>query len=100
MVYDMQEPYPYFRTHKIDGQRYLIAGGNDHKTGHNDPEKAMAELEHYVRTWYKVDEVKFKWSSQYYVPVDGLPYIGHFPGREDGIYCATGFNGNGMMLGT
>jgi glycine/D-amino acid oxidase-like deaminating enzyme/nitrite reductase/ring-hydroxylating ferredoxin subunit len=100
LVYDMQEPYHYFRTHEIDGQKYLIAGGNDHKTGHEDPTKAFADLEAYVRKYYLVDSVKFKWSSQYYVPADGLPYIGLMPGKSAGIYCATGYNGNGMMLGS
>lgn len=96
LVYDLQEPYHYFRTHTIDGERYLIAGGNDHKTGHDDPEKAFTSLERYIRKYYKVAEVTYRWSSQYYIPVDGFPYIGHI----DGIYCATGFNGNGMMLGS
>jgi glycine/D-amino acid oxidase-like deaminating enzyme/nitrite reductase/ring-hydroxylating ferredoxin subunit len=96
LVYDLQEPYHYFRSHEIDGQPYLLVGGNDHKTGHDDPEKAFADLEKYVRKYYEVAGVTYRWSSQYYIPVDGFPYIGHI----DGIYCATGFNGNGMMLGS
>lgn len=100
LVYDMQEPYHYFRTHVIDGEKLLIAGGNDHKTGHDDPEKAFADLEKYIRKYYNVSSVKYRWSSQYYVPVDGLPYIGRMPRASDGIYCATGYNGNGMMLGS
>ena len=100
LVYDMQEPYHYFRTHELEGQKYLIVGGEDHKTGHDDPEKAFENLEAYVRQYYDVDEITYRWSSQYYVPVDGLPYIGPMgvPGHH--IYMATGFNGNGMMFGT
>ncbi len=100
LVYDMQEPYHYFRTHELDGKKCLIAGGNDHKTGHDDPEQAFADLEKYVRKHYKVKNVDYRWSSQYYVPVDGFPYIGQMPGQDKGIYCATGYNGNGMMLGS
>ncbi|RZA01991.1 MAG: FAD-dependent oxidoreductase [Sphingobacteriaceae bacterium] len=100
LIYDMQEPYHYFRTHIIDGQKLLLVGGNDHKTGHDDPEQAFADLEKYVRKYYNVSSVKYKWSSQYYVPVDGFPYVGELPFEADGIYCATGYNGNGMMLGT
>jgi glycine/D-amino acid oxidase-like deaminating enzyme/nitrite reductase/ring-hydroxylating ferredoxin subunit len=100
LIYNMQEPYHYVRTHIVDGQELLIAGGLDHKTGHEDPEKAFAGLEKYIRKYYNVSSVKYKWSSQYYVPVDGLPYIGQMPLAVDGIYCATGFNGNGMMLGS
>jgi glycine/D-amino acid oxidase-like deaminating enzyme/nitrite reductase/ring-hydroxylating ferredoxin subunit len=100
LVYDMQEPYHYIRTHVIDGQSYLILGGEDHKTGHEDPEKAFKNLETYARNYFDVESVEFRWSSQYYVPADGLPYIGLLPGGDDRSYTATGFNGNGMMFGT
>ena len=100
LVYDMQEPYHYFRTHIVDGEKLLIVGGNDHKTGHNEPEKAFEDLEKYVREYYAVSSIKYKWSSQYYVPADGFPYIGQMPEAPAGVYCATGYNGNGMMLGT
>lgn len=100
LVYDMQEPYHYFRTHVIDGEKLLIAGGNDHKTGHDDAASALAGLEKYVRQHYNVSSVKYQWSSQYYVPVDGFPYIGQMPEAAKGVYCATGYNGNGMMLGS
>lgn len=100
LSYDMQEPYHYFRTHVLNGQKYLIVGGEDHKTGHGDPEAAFQDLEIYVRKYYEVEEVAFRWSSQYYVPVDGLPYIGQLPMAADQTYVATGFNGNGMIFGT
>jgi len=100
LSYDMKEPYHYFRTHEIEDQKYLLVGGEDHKTGHDDPEQAFAALETYVRQNFAVDSISYKWSSQYYVPVDGLPYIGKLPGAEENIYVATGFNGNGMIFGT
>ncbi|MCF0069617.1 FAD-dependent oxidoreductase [Dyadobacter sp. CY261] len=100
LVYDMQEPYHYFRTHMIDGQKYLVAGGHDHKTGHGDPEQSFADLIAFTRQCYPVKDIFTQWSAQYYVPADGLPYIGKLPGASDGIYAATGFSGNGMILGT
>lgn len=100
LIYDCQEPYHYVRTHQLDGEPLLLIGGLDHKTGHEDPEKAFADLEKYVRKYYNVSSVKYRWSAQYYVPADGLPYIGQMPLAADGIYCATGYNGNGMMLGS
>lgn len=100
LVYDMQDPYHYFRTHTIDGQKYLIAGGHDHKTGHGNPEQSFADLIEFTKQCYPVEDVFTRWSAQYYVPADGLPYIGKLPGASEGIYTATGFNGNGMILGT
>ncbi|MEO6149592.1 MAG: FAD-dependent oxidoreductase [Mucilaginibacter sp.] len=100
LAYDMKEPYHYFRTHIIDGKNHLLVGGEDHKTGHDDPEKAFENLEAYVRQYYKVASVDHKWSSQYYVPADGLPYIGQMPLAANNTYIATGYNGNGMIFGT
>lgn len=100
LSYDMQEPYHYFRSHEINGQRYLVVGGADHKTGHDDPAQAFKDLESYVRENFEVESVGYRWSSQYFVPVDGLPYIGSLPAGEKGVYVATGFNGNGMIFGS
>lgn len=100
LIYDMQEPYHYVRTHVIDGQPLLLIGGNDHKTGHEVRENSFHELEKYARKYYDISSIDYKWSSQYYVPVDGLPYVGQLPLADKGIYCATGYNGNGMMLGS
>lgn len=98
--YDMQEPYHYWRTHVIDGQPYLLVGGEDHKTGQGNPEEALENLKTYVKQYYKVEDFPFEWSSQYYVPVDGLPYIGQMPMSNESTWIATGYNGNGMIWGT
>ena len=101
MAYDTEDPYHYFRTQEIDGVKYLVAGGEDHKTGHEEnSENSFMKLEAYLRKYFDIEEVKWKWSSQYYETVDGLPYIGHFPMHPDNIYVATGFSGNGMIYGT
>ena len=100
LVYDMQEPYHYTRSHVINGQKFLILGGEDHKTGHGDPEEAFKALEDYARKYYYVADIPYRWSAQYYEPADGLPYIGQMPGGDDHTYVATGFSGNGMIYGT
>jgi len=99
-VYDMQDPYHYIRTQIVNGNSYLIVGGFDHKTGHEkNTEYVFSELEAYARKYFSIAEVAWQWSSQYYIPADGLPYIGRMPGC-DNIYTATGYNGNGMIFGT
>jgi glycine/D-amino acid oxidase-like deaminating enzyme/nitrite reductase/ring-hydroxylating ferredoxin subunit len=97
LLYDMYDPYHYIRSQKINGKEYLIVGGEDHKTGQNEnAEASFLRLESYIRKHFNVDEILFKWSSQYFEPADGLPYIGHLPGHPGNIFVATGYGGNGM----
>lgn len=101
LAYDMYDPYHYYRTQKVKGRNYLIAGGEDHKTAHEEnTERCFSQLESYIRRHFAVAEVSYKWSSQYFEPADGLPYIGHLPGHPEHIYVATGYGGNGMTYST
>jgi glycine/D-amino acid oxidase-like deaminating enzyme/nitrite reductase/ring-hydroxylating ferredoxin subunit len=97
LAYDLYDPYHYYRTQEVDGKKYLIAGGKDHKTAHEEnTEACFTKLEAHIRTYFNVDEIAFSWSSQYFEPADGLAYIGHLPGNPKNVLVATGFSGNGM----
>ncbi|RAV98639.1 FAD-dependent oxidoreductase [Pseudochryseolinea flava] len=98
LAYDMYDPYHYYRTQEIDGKSYLIVGGNDHKTGEEkNTESVFLNLESHVRSYFNVERTTQRWSSQYYEPADGIPYIGVLPGNSKNILVATGFGGNGMI---
>lgn len=100
LLYDMYDPYHYYRTQEIDGEKYFIVGGEDHKTAHEEnQEYCLLKLESHIRKYFNVEEIAYKWSSQYYESPDGLPYIGQLPGHEK-IYVATGYGGNGMPYST
>lgn len=97
IYWDTYEPYFYTRTYNLNGERYLVVGGADHKTGKvtDDPFQTM---EMYLRKRYEVESIDFRWSNQYYEPADGLPYIGkNSKGNE---YIATGYSGDGLTNGT
>ncbi len=99
VVYDMFEPYHYYRSYELNGQKFLIAGGNDHKTGEEPNTKyCFTVLEAYLRKYFSIKEIAFKWSSQFFTPIDGLPYIGHLPGNPSNVYVATGYGGNGITF--
>jgi len=101
LAYDMYDPYHYYRVQKVNGYNYLIVGGEDHKTAHEEnTEQSFLKLESHIRKYFDVEEVHYKWSSQYYEPADGIPYIGHLPGHPGHIYVATGYGGNGMTYST
>jgi Rieske Fe-S protein len=57
-------------------------------------------LEAYARKYYYVESVDYRWSSQYYLSIDGMPFIGEMPTSDGHVFVATGYNGNGMILGT
>lgn len=97
LYYDMYDPYHYIRTQEINGRQYLIAGAEDHKTGHiENTEECFDKLEQYVRAHFDVESIDSKWSSQFFEPTDGLPYIGELPGHSEKILVATGYGGNGI----
>lgn len=101
VAYDLDDPYHYYRSQQKDGITYLIAGGEDHKTAHEaNTEVRFKNLLAHVSKYFDVDNVAYRWSSQYFESADGLPYIGHLPGNAANIYTATGFGGNGMIYGT
>jgi glycine/D-amino acid oxidase-like deaminating enzyme/nitrite reductase/ring-hydroxylating ferredoxin subunit len=98
LIYDMKDPYYYYRTQRIGEQSYLICGGEDHKTGAEvNAEHSFLKLRAHIQRIFNVQEVTHEWSSQYFESADGLPYIGILPGDSENIYVATGYGGNGMI---
>jgi glycine/D-amino acid oxidase-like deaminating enzyme/nitrite reductase/ring-hydroxylating ferredoxin subunit len=98
LLYDMYEPYHYYRTQEIDSELFFIAGGEDHKTGHEpNTESCFNRLEAHLNKYFYVKSVVNRWSSQFFEPADGLPYIGALPGHPNNMYVATGYGGNGMV---
>ena len=98
---DLADPYHYYRCQEMNGKKYLIVGGEDHKTGDAiDTEQCFKNLENYVNQFFNIEEISYKWSSQYYVPADGLPYIGRMIGLQPNVFAATGYSGIGMTSGT
>lgn len=102
LLWDTLDPYHYVRTARIDGQDWLIVGGEDHRVGQDrHPEQAYAKLEHWMRRWIPAaGPVGHRWSGQVYEPVDALGLFGREPGLGRNVYVATGDSGNGLTHGT
>jgi Rieske Fe-S protein len=104
LYWDTLDPYHYVRLQSIDGKDYdiLIAGGEDHKTGHhNDADRRWDAIERWTRERFKMmGQIEFRWSGQCMEPVDCLAYIGHNPMDKENVYIATGDSGMGMTHGT
>jgi glycine/D-amino acid oxidase-like deaminating enzyme/nitrite reductase/ring-hydroxylating ferredoxin subunit len=100
LYFDSQDPYHYIRTQRVEGQDYLIVGGEDHKVGtEDDTPGCFEDLERYAREHFPVGEVAYRWSGQIIEPADGLPYIGR-NGLSRHVWVATGFSGTGLTFGT
>lgn len=96
-----EDPSHYFRTHPTSKGNLLIAGGEDHITGHEpDTNRNYALLEDYIRTRFTVKEIAYRWSSQDTYTFDRLPLIGPYMKDSKHMFVASGFNGWGMTNGT
>jgi glycine/D-amino acid oxidase-like deaminating enzyme/nitrite reductase/ring-hydroxylating ferredoxin subunit len=112
LYWDTHDPYHYVRVHhasnfQLGGDNpepvdILIAGGEDHKTGHeSDAEARYAALEAWTRGRFPgAGEVEFRWSGQVMETQDGLGFIGRNPMDAPNVYVATGDSGMGMTHGT
>jgi glycine/D-amino acid oxidase-like deaminating enzyme/nitrite reductase/ring-hydroxylating ferredoxin subunit len=98
LLYDMNDPFHYIRTQYIDGTPYVLVGGGDHRTGTNgDSGDPYRSVEQFSKRLFPDMKIRWRWSSQFYESVDGLPFIGKLPGAGDNVYVATGYGGNGIM---
>lgn len=85
----------------VDGDKTgIIFVGESHLTGYGDPSPGRwGELERWAREHFDVESFAYRWSSQDYATVDGLPYVGRSPLTQRTL-VATGFGKWGMTNGT
>lgn len=79
-----------FRNYK----NLLLIGGGSHRTGKKGGN--WRELRDFAKRYYPGATEKYFWATQDCITLDGVPYIGRYSGRTDGLYVATGFNKWGM----
>jgi glycine/D-amino acid oxidase-like deaminating enzyme/nitrite reductase/ring-hydroxylating ferredoxin subunit len=100
LFWDNEDPYHYIRGQEIDGESFVLIGGEDHKVGsETNTRKRMRALEDYAQDHFGSGPSSYHWSGQILESLDGLPYIGR-NALSSNIAVATGFSGNGMTLGT
>ncbi|HVK61013.1 MAG TPA: FAD-dependent oxidoreductase [Bdellovibrionales bacterium] len=100
LFWDTLDPYHYIRSFEFAGSRYLIIGGEDHKTGKDEHTAVhFQKLEDWAHERFTVEKVTHRWSGQVIHSVDGLPFIGR-NSLSDHVFVATGFSGTGMTFGT
>jgi glycine/D-amino acid oxidase-like deaminating enzyme/nitrite reductase/ring-hydroxylating ferredoxin subunit len=93
---------PYFSVRPHAGEESLVlVGGQNHRTGHGgSTTDRYRELERQARDRFDVASIEYRWSTQDYVSVDRVPFVGPAAPRSDNVYVATGFGGWGMTNAT
>jgi glycine/D-amino acid oxidase-like deaminating enzyme/nitrite reductase/ring-hydroxylating ferredoxin subunit len=101
MYINIGSPTRSVRTARDDQGMLLLLGGEGHKPGDEpDTEARYRALEEFGRRHWQIDGVAYRWSTQDYSPVDGVPYVGRLTRRGEHVYVATGFKKWGMTNGT
>lgn len=72
----------------------LLVGGGDHRTGKKGG--GYDYLKAYVRQYFPESRIKYAWSNQDCMSLDGRPYVGRYSPLMPNVYTATGFNAWGM----
>jgi glycine/D-amino acid oxidase-like deaminating enzyme/nitrite reductase/ring-hydroxylating ferredoxin subunit len=101
MYINIARPTRSVRT-AYDGQGLLLLlGGEGHKPG-TDPDTPARyrALEEFGRRHWQAEDFPYRWSTQDYTPVDGVPYVGRLTRRSEHVYVGTGFKKWGMTNGT
>jgi glycine/D-amino acid oxidase-like deaminating enzyme/nitrite reductase/ring-hydroxylating ferredoxin subunit len=86
-----------------DGAALLVqVGGEGHKPGvEEDTSRRYETLEGFLQEhWPKAGAVKHRWSTQDYLAVDRVPYIGRLRRTSEHVFTATGYSKWGMTGGT
>ena len=85
-----------------DGERLLLqVGGEGHVPGAADDEPERYDrLEEFLREHWQAGDVEYRWSTQDYLAVDRVPFVGPLHPRSRHVYVATAFNKWGMTSAT
>jgi glycine/D-amino acid oxidase-like deaminating enzyme/nitrite reductase/ring-hydroxylating ferredoxin subunit len=101
MYINIGQPTRSLRTAYDEEGLLLLLGGEGHKPGAEpDPEARYRALEEFGRRHWQTDAFPYRWSTQDYSPVDGVPYVGRLTRRSEHVYVATAFKKWGMTNGT
>lgn len=99
MYYSAGTPGHSLRMAEEGEESLVIVVGESHKTGEEaHTESRYAALTGWLEQRFPVHAVRYRWSTQDYDSMDGLPYVGY--AGSGNVLAATGFGGWGMTNGT
>jgi len=97
---DVEEPCHGVRLHSARGRTFLIAGGEEQRTGRVENAAGCYQRLHaWVRSRFSVGEPSHLWSARELAPADGMPLVGRLPSASQ-VLVATGYGANALTFGT
>ena len=101
MLINAGSPTRSIRSVPDGDEELLMVGGEGHSTGSSEAKPERYEkLAEFARRHWDVERIEHRWSSQDFVPDDGVPYIGPVHPLSKRIHVATGLKKWGMTGGT
>jgi glycine/D-amino acid oxidase-like deaminating enzyme/nitrite reductase/ring-hydroxylating ferredoxin subunit len=101
MYLNAESPSRSLRFTNTSGEKLILVGGDDHKTGQGkETVKHYEALEEYAESVLGIEQISYRWSAQDLISVDKVPYIGQLTSSHKNIFVATGFKKWGMTSGT
>lgn len=97
MYINTKSPICSLRTVPYNGNRLVLMGGSEHKTGSKeDLSDCYRNLENHVKELYPDANILYHWNTEDCISLDKVPYIGEFSELMPHMYVATGFKKWGM----
>jgi glycine/D-amino acid oxidase-like deaminating enzyme/nitrite reductase/ring-hydroxylating ferredoxin subunit len=94
MYINTSSPSHSLRPHADGDGTWMVIGGHGHKTGQTDEHSASyRELAGFAGEHFPDGEIRWRWSTQDFVPVDNVPYMGRL---RDTLYVLTGMKKWGL----
>jgi len=101
MFINAEQPGRSLRSQPYKDGQIILVSGEGHKTAHGENTiNHYKNLQNFAQSTYTVEDILYRWSTQDYITLDGVPYIGHITSSIDNIYVATGYAKWGMTNGT
>jgi glycine/D-amino acid oxidase-like deaminating enzyme/nitrite reductase/ring-hydroxylating ferredoxin subunit len=98
MYLSTESPAHSIRVHETGGERWLLVGGESHKTGQGDAGERYERLERWARERFGM-EPELRWATQDQMPADAVPFIGPVDPISKNVFVATGYRKWGLALG-
>jgi glycine/D-amino acid oxidase-like deaminating enzyme/nitrite reductase/ring-hydroxylating ferredoxin subunit len=101
MFINAESPSRSLRSQSYEDGELILVAGESHQAGSGRNMNAHYQnLLDFAHGNFDVKEVLYRWSTQDYRTLDGIPYVGHLTSKSPHIYVATGFGKWGISNGT